>query len=366
MSSSNSAGQRLQKLQLLQSQQQEDIDDLDVEDTIVSPLVKDSADVTGVFRNFPVEIISQIMSELDPVSKVCFSLTGSHFRRVSKKYSDIDKYIHGQCHPSSLDTCHASRLSLPLSLQVSTCGNFILDLDKRCFDYLPLDDSEVQWYPTLADFLWNENFFWSGGAQWCDGCYRVLPPTSWDQCAMEKEFWDHVENPSSTKLLPHEYITDLLARALVQGVNKRRSDYHFTGDPASFIPRIKALSYGGQSYQSQRNDIDLTICAKCRVKKIVTDNGRRQEAWTWGSSGFEGTGKNSDGVSMVGHGKNVGRAVYADHLADPQLPDSWMYFVLWEDILRESGLFVKEYEKVELPCPRRKVTKTIELTELDW
>ncbi|TEY67428.1 hypothetical protein BOTCAL_0126g00190 [Botryotinia calthae] len=350
MSSSSSAAQYLQRLQLLQSQQQEDIDDMDVKDTIVSPLVKDSADVTGAFENCPAEIISQIISELDPVSKVCFSLTGSHFRRISKKYSDIDKYIHGQCHPSSLDTCHASRLSLPLSLQVSTCGNFILDLDKRCFDYLPLDDSEVQWYPTLADLLWNENFFWSGGAQWCDGCYRVLPPTSWDQCAMEKEFWDHFENPS----------------ALAQGVNRRRSDYSFTGDPASFIPQIKALSYCGQSYQSQRNDIDLTICAKCRVKKIVTDNGRRQEAWTWGSSGFEGTGKESDGVGMVGHGKNVGRAVYADHLADPQLPDSWMYFVLWEDILRESGLFVKDCEKLELPRPRRKVTKTIELTKMDW
>ncbi|TGO34191.1 hypothetical protein BHYA_0208g00100 [Botrytis hyacinthi] len=363
MSSPTSVAQRLQKLQL---QQQEDIDDVDVEDTVVSPLVDDGADVIGTFKNCPVDIILQIMSELDLVSKVCFSLTGSHFRRVFREYSDVDKYIHGSCHPLTPDTCYAARLSLPLSLQVSKCGNYILDMDKRCFDYLPLDDSEVEWYPTLADLLWNESFFWSGGAQWCDGCYRVLPPASWDQCAMEKEFWDHVESPASTKLLPHEYITDLLARALVQGVKKRREGYSFIGDPDSFIPQIKALSYGGEPYQSRRNDIDLTICAKCRVKKIVTDNGRRQEAWTWGSSGLEDTGKEADGVGMIGHGKNMGRVVYADHLAEPQFEDSWMYFVLWEDILRESGLFVKEYEKVELPCSRSEVSRTSELAELGW
>ncbi|KAF7946766.1 hypothetical protein EAE96_009749 [Botrytis aclada] len=364
MSSPSSVAQCLQKLQL---QQQENIDNVDVEKAFASPLVENGTDdVVGAFENCPVEIIKQIMDELDLVSKVCFSLTASHFRRIFMNYSDIDKYIHGSCHPSNPDTCYAARLSLPLSLQVSKCGNHILDLDKRCFDYLPLSDREVEWHPTLADLLWNERFFWSGGAQWCDGCYRVLPPTSWDECAMEKEFWDHVENPSSTKLLPHEYITDLLARALVQGVKKRRSDYSFIGDPDSFIPRIKALSYGGQPYQSRRNDIDLTICAKCRVKKIITDNGRRQEAWAWGSSRLEDTGKEADGVGMVGHGKNMGRIVYADALAEPQFEDSWMYFVLWEDILRESGLFMKEYEKVELPCPRCQVTMTSDLTELDW
>ncbi|KAF7866746.1 hypothetical protein EAF04_005588 [Stromatinia cepivora] len=363
MSSSNLSGLCLQE-----QNQQEYQDDIEVEDTIISPLLEGSSEAAGAFKDVPAEISAMIMVKLDPISQICFSLTGSRFRQVFKGFAAFDQYLLGRrSRCNHVLGCCSARLSVPLSIQVSKCEEFIYDLDSGCSASMPLDYSSVEWGPTLADYLWDEPFFWSGGAQWCHGCYRILPSTSWDQCDFEKDLWDHVENPSVGKEEPHKLITNLLARALIRGVERGSQDYVTVSNPAGFLQQILAVDEV-TVYQSRENDIDHSLCTKCRIKRIVTDNGRRQEAWTGENQGLEAPGKEADGVAMNGVRRlSWGSSVCADLLSVGQL-HGWMCFVLWKDVLRECGLFVKEYESVELPCRRSQPAKTSETPnpELEW
>ncbi|CAD6441341.1 ad97e079-d71e-4aad-b559-04dcfd5528a3 [Sclerotinia trifoliorum] len=343
MSSSNVSGLCLQK-----QKQQEYQDDIEVEDTIVSPLVEGSSEAACAFEDVPHEIFAMIMTRLDPISQICFSLTGSRFRQIFKGLAAFDQYLlsHGdRCFRAF--RCYSARLSVPLSIQVSECEEYIYDLDSGCKNSMPFDYDSVEWGPTLADYLWDESFFWSGGAKWCHECYRILPPTSWDQCEFEKEFWDHVESPSVWKEEPHKLITNLLARALICGVERGSEDYAKVSNPAGFLQQILAVDEA-TVYQSRGNDIDHSLCTKCRIKSIVTDNGRRQEAWTGEDQGGEAPWKQADGVAMNGVRRLILEShVNADFLSFGQ-PNGWMFFVLWKDVLRECGLFVKEYERVDL------------------
>ncbi|KAI9643099.1 hypothetical protein NHQ30_008834 [Ciborinia camelliae] len=326
-------------------------EDIDVEDTVVSPLVNGNLEATSAFTNIPNEIVTNIMDNLGPVSQICFSLTGSRFRQIFRDLSDSQRYLHGSCHSGLSEACYSARLSLPLNTQESTWGDYIWDTDKCCFKIMTIDDPwVVEWNPTLVDLLWSERFFWSGGALWCHGCCRILPPTSWDQCSFEKEFWDHVDNPSVWKLQPHKYIASVLAFALFRGL-ERLSTPH----PGVSIQRV-LRSDRATVYESQENDFDYTLCTKCRVKDIITDNDRRLAVWTGVEDPreFAGTVKPTDGVAM-------------NRELTLMSSTTMVNFVRWEDVFRECGLFVKEYKREELPCPRGQTTTTsIPRIKFEW
>lgn len=282
-----------------------------------------------------------------------------------KGLAAFDQYLlrhSDRCHRSL--KCYSARLSMPLSIQVSKCGYHIYDVDSGCTGSMPLDYDSVEWGPTLADYLWDELFFWSGGSKWCHECYRILPPTSWEQCEFEKEFWDHVEGRSVGKEEPHKLITNLLARSLIRGVERGSKDYAEVSNPAGFLEEILAVDEA-TVYQSRENDIDHSLCTKCRIKSIVTDNGRRQEMWTGEDVCVGAPWKQADGVAMNGVRRlNLESHVSAD-LWRLGHPDGWMFVVLWKDVLRECWLSVKEYKRVKLLRRQRHPAET-RSPELKW
>ncbi|EDO01236.1 predicted protein [Sclerotinia sclerotiorum 1980 UF-70] len=279
MSSLNVSGLCLQK-----QNKQEYQDDIEVEDTVISPLAEGSSEAACVFEDLPYEITAMIVTRLDPISQICFSLTGSNFRQMFKGLAAFDQYLlrhSDRCHRSL--KCYSARLSMPLSIQVSKCGYYIYDVDSGCTGSMPLDYDSVEWGPTLADYLWDESFFWSGGSKWCHECYRILPPTSWEQCEFEKEFWDHVEGRSVGKEEPHKLITNLLARSLIRGVERGSKDYAEVSNPAGFLEEILAvdeateardvdrgrrvrwgsLETGGWSRYERGAEAELGVTCKC-------------------------------------------------------------------------------------------------------
>ncbi|ESZ97417.1 hypothetical protein SBOR_2195 [Sclerotinia borealis F-4128] len=351
-----------------QSQQQDHEEDIDVEDTVVSLFVKGNS--WGKFwdadalAELPAEVVTMIMNELGHVSQLCFSLTSSRYRQLFK-LSNFDSYIHGYCHTSNSipEGCYAARLSLPMTIQESKCRLYCYDLDKCCFTFEALSESDdrEKWYPPLATLLWDERFFWSGGGQWCEGCWRALPPTSWDRCAFENDFWDNVANPSVFRLDPYRYITSLLAQALIQGLKTRKTASASTDINYAELRQVLLKKDGRHAWDAWDEewdeyvsreilDFDYTQCTKCRVKKIITDNGRRREGWNGWSMEWKNIAKEADGVAMIG-GLHFGDYPFP-YLFDilewnDRSNNESMMFVLWEDVFRECGLFVKKYEKVD-------------------
>ncbi|QSZ33172.1 hypothetical protein DSL72_002758 [Monilinia vaccinii-corymbosi] len=321
----------------MQKQQydQEQEEDMDVEDTVVSPLLKSNFKADGAFSGVPYEIVEIILNNIDPVSQLCFSLTTSRFHNMLKTFRgrrSYHEYLHDYwCRP---------RLSLELSTRASMCGKYIWDQDDYDLGNVPdFHDTEVQWYPCLANLLWDEPFLWSSGGQWCDRCYRVLPPTSWDLCGFERKFWD-------SALPRQDQITNLLARSLV-GRLKRNQAFHHEED-ADVLMQELIESDSSSDYASHRDDFDYDLCVKCRLKDIITDNGRRAQVWQGSWQEFENTGREANAVAI--YGGSGGKHDLHRVLSFEGWPDSSKKAVSWQDVWRECGLYVKEYERILLPA----------------
>lgn len=211
----------------------------------------------GAFAKVSYEIVEKIINEVDPISQLCFSLTTSRFYKIiktSKRPGSYQSYLHSYC--------YADRLSLDLSTQVSTCGKYVWDKDDYYLNHVPtFHDTEVQWQPRLVDLLWSEPFFWGSGGQWCEGCCRILPPTSWKKCEFERELW-------GSALPKHEVVTNFLAHTLFEQI---KGDV--TREDPDLLLQWLITSDTLSVYESQENDINYELCVKCRLKDIITDSG---------------------------------------------------------------------------------------------
>lgn len=304
---------------------------------VTQRLIKHSGQDT--FENVPFEIIERIMIILDPSSQLCFSLTGARFRKIfgdCRGQRNFQSYIHSNS--------FSPRLSLSLSTQVSVCGKHIWDVDSHNLGDVPtLSDTGIQWYPSLGELLWNEPLLWGSGGQWCDGCSRVLPRKSWEECNFERRFWDVL--PRSR----HRLITDLLAEILVENV--RRED-----DSEEDLAVMLSEFVGSDElkvYESKKEDFDYNLCTKCRLRHIITDKGRRPGVWQEKWEDFVDQGIDADALAMNGGvaGKYNRYEVISFNrnnfrgMSDPTRTKS----VPWKDIWRACGIFVKEYVRREVP-----------------
>ncbi|KAB8303080.1 hypothetical protein EYC80_004533 [Monilinia laxa] len=309
--------------------------DADVEGTVISSLVERNFKATkadGTLAKAPYEIVEKIMNELDPVSQLCFSLTTSRFYKMiktSKSPESYQIYLY--------DYNYAGRLSLDLSTQMSTCGKHIWDKDDAYLNHVPtFQDAEVQWQPRLVDLLWNEPFFWGSGGQWCEGCCRILPPTSWNKCEFERRFWE-------TALPRHNVITNFLVNVLFE---KIKGDE--TREDPNLLLKWLIDSDTLRVYESQQSDFNYKLCVKCRLRDVITDSGRRPQVWQGFWEGYENTGRVADAVSVDGGLGHKNRRY--EVLCGEEWSDSWRRAVSWKDVWRACGLFVKEYKRASLPA----------------